>query len=869
MTQTTDLGYLEESLSSGLSAGEPADLLMTRVNSLVGRRLAGPDFRRVIASLAAAEARCAELADLACDELYVLGGTVAGRQRGEVLALRRAIHNNRRVEAIPTGCASLPAVAAWFDAKTRAELAGTAVESGYPTFLARERVALAEMVGNESLRLSLALNSPQVLEAVQRYRRSGGDPSPRDRKSERGILQFLTRALIRVSPLSRFTAVGFATWSESAPSMDDPRLTRRQGRSRIHLDRALFVNAISGIVEPPGAAAAPNTVRRNPSLRMERESIRFQHWADGARRSLGAGLTDDLRTLLELTAMGPVDAHLLVRALTDGGTDRGTAERLVAGAVAAQILVGGPVYDEQTDDPLPVAVELLAGYPDARRIVTGLRGDLAVVADAPVAQRSAALARIRSAEAELNRLTSRPARVQVNEDSLLDPIAVSARGYQQALDDLTAVAAFHGAMDRHHLVRALMVRAFVDRFGPGGTAHLMSCASWMVATVYEREARLRLATAAELGPADGSLTDLLTLRSTVTSVLRRQILDADPRAEVVVDPGWMDGVVRALPERFVGTGSYGLLVQPLDGRLVLNGCYNGHGLVATRFLHADQDGVGVGAAQRIRDRIERIYGGEGIRLVEDRGLHLSNINHHAQILDDVCTPDEWLQLRLRHDVTTDRLALVDEQGREVRVFSLGMKWLELQPDPLRVAVWLHDTGRVSIDPVTHAHAARTGSAAVATPPTDGPAGRPTVAYPRVVAGSVVLVRRRWYPGDDFPGPDPADEAGHLLAITRWRARHGVPEEVVAKTHLGSPTMAATGANAAEILGQRRREKPQYLDLASALLVRVLPKMLERRASGYLEEALPGVRAGVQASEWALDIDFPPARPRSSEVAGRR
>ena len=287
MTQMTDLAPLEAMFEPGPPYGELADLLMVRVNSLVARRLSAPGLRRVIGSLTTAEAQCARLGVIACDELYVLGGSVTGRDRGEVLTLRRAIHNSRRVDALPASCASLPGVMAWFSARQHADLACTALEAGYSHFLAQERAALIEMLGSESLRLSLALNSPQVLDAVNRYRLSTGEPSARDRKSERGILQFLTRALIRVSPLSRLTAVGFATWDGGAPALDDPRLTRRQGTSRIRLDRALFANAVTGIIDPPTgpAGAAPESVRRNPSLRVEDTKIRFQHWADGVRQA--------------------------------------------------------------------------------------------------------------------------------------------------------------------------------------------------------------------------------------------------------------------------------------------------------------------------------------------------------------------------------------------------------------------------------------------------------------------------------------------------------------------------------------------------------------------------------------------------------
>ena len=179
-----------------------------------------------------------------------------------------------------------------------------------------------------------------------------------------------------------------------------------------------------------------------------------------------------------------------------------------------------------------------------------------------------------------------------------------------------------------------------------------------------------------------------------------------------------------------------------------------------------------------------------------------------------------------------------------------MKWLELQPNPLRIAVWLHDSGRVAVDPMARVH-----SSLADWQPGIGP----TIAYPRLTAGQVVLQRRRWYPGADFPVGSSMDEASQLLEVVRWRALHDVPEEVVAKTHFGSPTVNAERTELGSMLRSRRREKPQYLDLASALMVRVLPKLMERRSAGFLEEALPGVRTGWQASEWAIDIDFPASR----------
>lgn len=68
---------------------------------------------------------------------------------------------------------------------------------------------------------------------------------------------------------------------------------------------------------------------------------------------------------------------------------------------------------------------------------------------------------------------------------------------------------------------------------------------------------------------------------------------------------------------------------------------------------------------------------------------------------------------------------------------------------------------------------------------------------------------------------------------------------------GYPPDANSGTGGDQ--SENRRQKPQYVDLASALSVRVLPQMLQRRDASYLEEALPRVTDGPHAMEWVVEI----------------
>lgn len=838
-------GSLRPPAPAAVEAGL-ADTVMLRINPLPGRRLGTSELTAAVRALVETEQLCAALADAACAELFDLAAGATGRERQRVLDLKRAVFNHRSPNPAADDLAWPAATSAWLSARRRSDLARSVLTTGYDTCLARERAGLAETITSEPFQLSLALTSPEVLEAVRRYARSGGNPSKRDRKSERGIVQHLARAMVRTSPLTRFTAVGFGSWSVQGSTLDRTVFQRRRAHSVLSMDRVLVSALVAGL------APAENTVVRNPSLRIVHASVRFRHHGSQVR-VLSAPLTAQLRILLDLTALGPVTTGELGRALADRlAVPPQDAEQIIRAACEAQILVPGPVLDEQAADPLGAARELLRDHaPAAAGELAEVSTELGRMATATVAERVALLHRLESAQQRLNAFSSRPVQLHVNEDYVLEPFEVSPAGYEQALDDAAEVTEFASLFDRHHELRALLCTLFVDRFGSGASVSLVDHATDLVAGVLSREGELDRGTAEDFGPPDGSLAQLLKLRQTavrtVAERIARHAAHGPGAEELILQSGLLAELAAALPERFSrSAASYGLLVQPVGGRLVLNGCYAGHGLLGTRFLGADRD-LGGRAAESVARRAEALYSADGARPCEDRGLHGVNINHRIPLLEREITPEEWIGVRLAHDPARDEVILLDPDGVQVRPVSLGMRWLELLPAPLRLAMWLAETSRVMVESFGWEQA----------PPPNGRVPEHTTSTPRLMVGQVVLQRRRWYPGADFPSvPGPEGPAGHLVDLTAWRAAHGVPEEIVIKSDLGDGSLSHEETTR-NYLVNRRREKPQYADLASALTVRVLPRLLDRRASGsYLEEALPGVRQGRHATEWVIELDRP-------------
>lgn len=839
--------------------------LLLRINPVPRRRLGAEELQAPLREFYAAQQRKHRLREPACDQLYELAGRLSGKERHRVLMLRRAIYNDRSAD---TGAvAAWPdAVAGWLAEHETAKRAETALRAGHDRFLAAERSAMAGAIGDESLQLGLALNAPQALDAVARYRHRADAPTARERKSERGIVQYLTRAMIRTSPLSWFTAIGFGVWSAAGIPLDSPRFDRRLACSAITVDRALFSNAITGLTPPaPGAVAA--VLACNSTLRVTGTGVRFQRWAEGRIHLVETPLTEQLRVLLLITQTGPLPAPVLAEqaALRLGVTAQAGA-RLVASATAAQILVAGPAYDSQADDPLPPARDLLGPDHPATALLSAAQREMTEVASGSVPRRRAALTRLEVIGDRINQLSSRPAQLHLNEDVLLPTVAVTDRGYQAALHDLADVAELAHVFDPYQLTRCLLTAAFTDRFGAGGSATLVDCADDLGRDISARARLIKAGGQEQWRQAGGeNLACLLTVREQARAAITGEIEAGRGEEEIWVPAGRLRALAAGLPDRLRDrAASYGLLVQPAEGRLVLNGCYGGHNLLGMRFLgrarHSglavnEEPGMAGALTGCVSERVRRLFGADGVTLLEDYGLHGSNLNHRVRLLPDVVTPADWLGISLVHDPRRDELSLAMADGTPVRVLYSGMRWIQTLPLPLRIAIWLTDSGHVALDPVGWARREARQAGHEVGPLT---AGEPTSHYPRLVAGAVVISRRRWYPGADFASAlGVPDEAGRLLAITRWRAAHGVSEEVMVKTarQLGPDADPATVLDRYQRM--RRQGKPQYADLASALMIRVLPRLLERHGPGFVEEALPGLSAGGHAFEWVIEFDRPP------------
>lgn len=663
--------------------------------------------------------------------------------------------------------------------------------------------------------------------------------------------------MVRTSPLARFTAVGIAV--PSPGGVHPGEVAFEDATAFPSLDRVMLAYVLGGLRPPAGAELLNAWVALSPTSALDeaRATLYFLRPTESGFQRLSAPVRGVVRSLVDATVMGPRPVRSVVSHITaQQGCTAQDAAKAVLRAVQQGILC---TYGEPEDGAADLSVMLTRPASPGAGLLEDVKARLPRLATAPASGRRAELQAIEGNFEQVSRLARRPARVTVEEDYVLPPFTVDSGRWRRPLADVGATVELLSVFDWLHDVRVMTTAAFVQRFGAGAGVPLTEHAESLVQEVSRRAAVMGESYARGdadaldgLGTADGSLEQLFTLR-------RRVIDETQSRITKAVDAGATDLALTAeeaveltsgMPPRIRQDAlSYGVLVQAAGDRLVFNDGLPGHGMLYARFLDADRK-LGGGSLPYLAQRLLDRYTWDGSRVVEDLGLHRLNVNAHPRILPEGLGPDDWFSLRLVHDEESDTLAVEDADGQRIRVLPLGTGHPGLFPPPLSLATSLSTGGRLNNDLVNGWHR---------SVPHDR---RHTLMCPRISIGEVVLARRRWYGGGELAtalGSGPA-EHDRLTALTEWRARHDVPEEVVVKTTFGEDSPRTL--DPADVLPRRLQHKPQYVDFTSALSTRVLPKMLDRRATeeeavNYLEEALPSVVDGTHAQEWVVEIGRKP------------
>ena len=701
------------------------------------------------------------------------------------------------------------------------------------------------------MRRAAVLSSVSLLRGMERAAAAGAEPDVRTRKAESKILRYALRASTKTSPWSWFTAVGWGRWDRDSDGVlwSDPRSISVPNHALV----VEFIRALRHLPEhrhrtPHRLAPALTVDQRHVAFRRD-EVMGVRQFVLTREQQVRLPRTAALdRVLSELRGAGPAGrtlgqlADALAALLPAGQSRHAAASAYVERLAAEQLLVAIAPIDPHAVDPLPALAAWAAtnGESSLAAGLTAIGQASREFAALPAAARPAALRRL---DEDWDRAFARtgaakPTTPVVREDVVFDrPLRLGRAAGRDIRDDLARLAPLTELFDNAAVLRGLLRRQMVDRYGPGGRCRLVDAVAdgvqlWAAAGSVAADGTIAPPPDA-YAPLPPDLLDLAALRREVTAAARATTRRGD---EVELPEKLVADVSDALPAWLLRRpSSHAYFVQPLHTQAGTGWCVNsigdGWGRYTSRFL----DLLGPGLARAVTGQLDATFAGS--RVAQYRPLSGFNANLHPRLVaDEVGEDPAWAnlltdQLELVHDPQADVVRLrVAGTGQHLDVLYLGFLLQPALPD--RVAPLYLDLGASRV---------YLGHLAPAEPVEV--AGHAVWRHCRLRYRAVVAARRSWVleaaTAAEMCADLQRDDDVPVSAAARWAARLGLPPAIFVS---GATTDLFRDPDA--LRTHFTNPKPQFVDLGSALHLRCLARLL----SGYsgpirIAEALPVPGAG--------------------------
>ncbi|ROO63251.1 lantibiotic biosynthesis dehydratase-like protein [Micromonospora sp. Llam0] len=803
--------------------------------------------------------RRAPLRQKLADALYAAVPLSATEYRRELLAIRRAVHNDRMPPS--PSCPDLLSdplrglLDEWRAERGIAEGLAARTEEVLAAELSAGRQALAEVARGEDFQRGVQLSGEDVYREVMAY---AGNPlearrkASRTRRAESTVTSFAYRVALKPSPFGAFTEIGAGPWA--------PVPTTAVRRTQVRLSVGLVMWMLHQLHRIDGADALLR-VRLNNSLRVQdgravfvRRPIEGSEDGFEPDKVVVARHTDLVRALTTILGAGDLTVTELCDRLVAVGLPaasvRDTVEKLIRLGLCHR---GLGLPDQTTDLAGEAAVRLRRlGTPQAAacaEILEGLRAIERTYGAASARRRTDLLAQLRTLVHRFAEVCSGPPPTpEAMRAALYEDVGTTGRPNTwrpQILaancDNLDLLQRLVPVLDDATIEKLGLYGFFVQQFG--------STAQVPLVEVYRRFAELPPAAASAVmcGVDDPTSATVHRLREDFFGLLRSR-LAADPAAErLVLAPAELAAFVDRLPPSVAPwrSAAYRVQFDVETGTAVVNGMTTGRGVFFSRFceLLEPEDSDGWSLATVLRRHVARTAPRQ-TDLTVVLGL---NFNLHPRLSPmelvypgSVAAPGGAApltvgDLSVRADRQRHRLVLVsDRDGQPIDLVPLNFLYPAAAPMLYRFLCVFAPTRTYR------------GGLWDQLDRADGPYVGPR---PRLLLGDLVLDRRSWrFDIDDLPALAQLEryESSGLADFDSWRRSVGLPRQVFfrlvpprAVPHGERDLLAETRQWALEARSARLH-KPHYLDTRNPFLAHVFAKQARaiRGGSVVLHECLP-------------------------------
>jgi hypothetical protein len=871
-----------------------AEFVLSRFNNMpvADLGMALPETVSLLSRLSELEAWKTARRVAICDRLYALGAEVDRDIRNSVLLpLRRDIYNNRKprlaLSRVPDALGD--DLAAWYGVEDEVANLRSRFAALFDAKLDAERRLLQQAMSGEDFRKSVAVSTPVLAADLEKYLSvAPGSQSSSLRKSEPALLQYAGRAMMRTSPYSLYTSVALARLAD-LPGTQLPLPVPQVDRVAVEVNHALVRRLLDAFTQHAA-------VRRRIAYRL------CDDWQEFDGRLRLEILLDQpdvqprvFRGIERQNSMRLTPVLSAVIAWMQEGGSGGVMYREIAEAIASWVKGASPeavmpFVDQLVEGgilvaAIPIPDQTIAILPAARAYAGRIGGEVGDVLCEALASLvtvydrfgglgpGARVEQLHSIDRSWRRCFEMVGSALASSDLLYEttaasrPISLPAAPLESSLTDLKRVLPVLEAFDRGHTLRALIREEFTRVHGFDARISLSQLRELMPEPM--RRWGLSFIGAEPLETEDPTLVAIERIRGRIY----REFASVTARGteEFQLDTLLLEELVAQLPPeaRTMGAAfSVFAQAEQVGGvvtRLVVNHVYNGLGAFISRFLPL----LGDEATEEVRAHIRRSFPADYM-VAELRPVAGFNANLHPLLAErelDVgggsgdLKPEDLVAeidrqvgaVVLRHRVT----------GQRVEVLYLGFLIPYLLPR--KHGLYYSLAGSRLIDSPLHAMAEGRLS------PDQLAAVR---RYPRVISGSVVLARRRWYvPRECLPIAEPHESsAEYMCRVNAWRVALEMPPLVFYRTMPVVQNDQVPGEDGRlQQYFQTLGIKPRPFDFRSALHVLSLVKMIKRtdHQQVMFEETLPDPDLSAMrgpTGPHTMEMVFDLVRPRSAATA---
>ncbi|WP_164491835.1 lantibiotic dehydratase [Staphylospora marina] len=757
---------------------------------------------------------------------------------------------------------------------------------------------LRQTVTDPRLLAGIALTSQELHEKAVKYIETPVErQKSRLRKVETSLVKFVTRASVKTSPFSTFTAVGTGSWDERA---EHAPFTLPSPNHRVftELNHANLLRVMEGLCAHPEVRVQLR-YRINPTLIIDQGRVKYIRRTDDSKlrprvfKTLETPVSLDANPAIRLVLSRFGDASELsyaelIRRLTEAG--QFPAEQLrafVNQLISLQVLVPVLPRHEQNPDLAGWLIRWLESLDGdipktARDHLIRIRELAEAAPDDTPETRSRRLRDIRNEFHALRKsvgfeLSDESLALLLFEDAILEEEArMNPSAWERHLDDLFAWQRLLPVLDVKFRIQSKIAAQFVEMYGENGICdrpgRFLSQVITSITDYFRSMLPSNMMKDTELHNDVENVRRLNELKRELGKLIAEKLRSSEEEAFLSREE--IERLTERIPaqvqHRFLTNDAF---VQPAlaDGKplWVLNHLYVGNGTFFTRFLPWFREEL----TQRLREELRELV--HPRTLAELSGVFGFNANLRPRLapfeLDlpmlpparDGLGPDEvisWEDVILKYDKREDRVKVVHPKHGDLAVLFAGTLIPALLPFVVNFLVTQFTCGNMPENLFLFAEEELS------------PDERQKIRiWPRLRVGDVVLSRKKWViPRGHLPKREPNDsDFDWFERVHRWKEEIGFPDRIFVRFIPLDDSENPFGEDREPSDASRNFDftdwKPQWIDFQNPLTVKLLGKMIAEQPTGMIaEEMLPDLEHLAtdpddhkRVNEWVIELSQVP------------